>query len=312
MKSSHRKILLLLTLILALALLTGCRFSFALGPGSWISGESYPHAEAYRTGSFSCSADAVTAVEIDWRSGAVEIVESDRAELNVRESGSGLPEDAAMHYSLENGTLRIRFCASGARIRVRDSDKRLTVEVPQGIALCVQTTSAPISADTLTQHSILLSARSGGIQLGTVSADRIDLSTSSGGIRLGTVSADSIDLSASSGGIQTERMDARTLSCHTSSGSLRLGVLTVDTAALDTSSGAVAAELDAVAQLDVRTSSGRTQLSLPGSGAEVAYTAGSGRLHTARAYERKGDLYVFGGGEARITVVSGSGNLELR
>lgn len=293
MKSSHRKILLLLTLILALALLTGCRFSSALGPGSWITGESYPHAEAYRTGSFSCSADAVTAVEIDWRSGAVEIIESDRAELSVRESGSGLPEDAAMHYSLENGTLRIRFCASGARIRVRDSDKRLTVEVPQGIALCVQTTSAPISADTLTQHSILLSARSGGIQLGTVSAD-------------------SIDLSASSGGIRTERMDARTLSCHTSSGSLRLGVLTFDTAALDTSSGAVAAELDAVAQLDVRTSSGRTQLSLPGSGAEVAYTAGSGRLHTARAYERKGDLYVFGGGEARITVVSGSGNLELR
>ena len=293
MKSSHRKILLLLTLILALALLTGCRFSSALGLGSWITGESYPHAESYRTGSFSCSADAVTAVEIDWRSGAVEIVESDRAELSVRESGSGLPEDAAMHYSLEDGTLRIRFCASGARIRVRDSDKRLTVEVPQGIVLCVQTTSAPISADTLTQHSILLSARSGGIQLGTVSADSIDLSTSSGGIR-------------------TERTDARTLSCHTSSGSLRLGVLTVDTAALETSSGAVAAELDAVAQLDVRTSSGRTQLSLPGSGAEVAYTAGSGRLRTARAYERKGDLYVFGGGEARITVASGSGNLEVR
>ena len=293
MKAHHPKPIILLTLILASALLTGCRFPSALGAGSWITGESYPHAEGYQTGSFSYCADAVTAVEIDWRSGAVEIVESDRAELRVRESGSGLPAASAMHYMLEDGTLRIRFCASGARIRVQDSNKRLTVEVPRDIALSVRTTSAPITADTLTQHSVLISARSGGI-------------------RLGTVSADSIDLSASSGGIRTERMDARTLSCHSSSGSLRLGTLTAATAALDTSSGAVAAELDAVAQLDVRTSSGRTQLSLPGNGAEVAYAAGSGRLHTARAYERKGDLYVFGGGEARITVVSGSGNLELR
>ena len=84
------------------------------------------------------------------------------------------------------------------------------------------------------------------------------------------------------------------------------------TAELDTSSGAVAATLAAVAQLDVRTASGKTQLSLPRDGAEIAYTAGSGRLRTEQPFDRKGDLYVFGGGEARITVASGSGNLEVR
>ena len=35
-------------------------------------------------------------------------------ELSVRESGSTLPEDAAMHTLPENGVLRIHFCASGA------------------------------------------------------------------------------------------------------------------------------------------------------------------------------------------------------
>lgn len=293
MKTHHPKLIILLALVLASALLTGCRFPSALGAGGWITGESYPHAEGYQTGSFSYCADAVTAVEIDWRSGAVEIVESDRAELRVRESGSGLPAASAMHYMLGDGTLRIRFCASGARIRVQDSDKRLTVEVPQDIALSVRTTSAPITADTLTQHSVLISARSGGI-------------------RLGTVSADSIDLSSSSGAIRAESIAARTLSCHSSSGSLRLGTLTAATAELDTSSGVVAATLAAVAQLDVRTASGKTQLSLPRDGAEIAYTAGSGRLRTEQPFDRKGDLYVFGGGEARITVASGSGNLEVR
>ena len=109
MKTNHPKLIILLALVLASALLTGCRFPSALGAGGWITGESDPHAEGYQTGSFAYCADAVTAVEIDWRSGAVEIVESDRAELRVRESGSGLPAASAMHYMLEDGTLRIRF-----------------------------------------------------------------------------------------------------------------------------------------------------------------------------------------------------------
>ena len=49
-----------------------------------------------------------------WRSGEIGIAESDSDELIVRESGGELPKDTAMHYLLEDGTLRIRFCESGA------------------------------------------------------------------------------------------------------------------------------------------------------------------------------------------------------
>ena len=49
-----------------------------------------------------------------WRSDEIGIAESDSAELSVRESGGELPKDTAMHYLLEDGTLRIRFCESGA------------------------------------------------------------------------------------------------------------------------------------------------------------------------------------------------------
>ena len=43
-------------------------------------------------------------------------------------------------------------------------------------------------------------------------------------------------------------------------------------------------------------------------GAEVLYTSISGKLLTDRAYDRKGDLYVFGEGTSNITVETASGN----
>ena len=47
-------------------------------------------------------------------------------------------------------------------------------------------------------------------------------------------------------------------------------------------------------------------------GAEVLYTSSSGKLLTDRAYDRKGDLYVFGEGTSNITVETASGNLRIQ
>ena len=47
-------------------------------------------------------------------------------------------------------------------------------------------------------------------------------------------------------------------------------------------------------------------------GAEVLYTSSSGKLLTDRAYDRKGDLYVFGEGVSNITVETTSGNLKIQ
>ena len=290
----HRKKLtaILLTFSLA-ALLSGCRFQTSFGIGSFVSGDSYPNADSYQTGAFTYRADEITAAEIYWRCGEVEIIESDADKLRVFESGGELPEDTAMHYLLEDGTLRIRFCKSGARIRVHENDKRLTVEVPKGIDLSVHTTSAPVKADTLEQNSLLVSAHSGST-------------------RLGTVNAGSVNLSSSSGAIRAESIVTQTLQCDTSSGSVQIEQLETETADVDSSSGSVKLTLSAVSKLNIHTSSGKTVLHLPADGAEVAYTASSGKLHTAKVFEQKGDLYVFSSGKAKITVDSSSGNLEIQ
>ena len=96
--------------------------------------------------SFTYLANEIKAVEVYWRSGEVEIIESDNAELSAKESGNELQEDTAMHYFLDDGVLRIRFCASGAKIQVNALDKHLSLEVPKGIDLSVHTTDAEIDA----------------------------------------------------------------------------------------------------------------------------------------------------------------------
>lgn len=80
------KAILLLCALMA-ALLSGCHIgNVSLGIGDYITGEEYPNAENYQTGTFTYNADEIKAVEVYWRSGEVEITEPDASELHVRES----------------------------------------------------------------------------------------------------------------------------------------------------------------------------------------------------------------------------------
>ena len=58
--------------------------------GDHLVGEEYPDAEKYQVGAFTYAADDVNYVDVYWRSGEVKIVESDRPQLSVRESGGDL------------------------------------------------------------------------------------------------------------------------------------------------------------------------------------------------------------------------------
>ena len=306
------KAILLLCALMA-ALLSGCHIgNISLGIGDYITGEEYPNAENYQTGTFTYNADEIKAVEVYWRSGEVEITEPDASEFHVRESGGELSEDIAMHYLIDDGVLRIRFCASGAKIQVNATDKHLSLEVPKGIELSVHTTSALVKADTLEQNDILIAAHSGSTKLGTVTAESVDLSSSSGSIQAESVSAQALKCSASSGPVDLGIVSAKKLECSTSSGFVTMGDVNSETVEITTSSGSVELALTEVLTAVIHTSSGKVNLALAKGGAEVLYTSNSGKLLTGRTYERKGDLYVFGSGDSKLTVETSSGNLEIK
>lgn len=307
-----RSTAVLLLCAFTVILLSGCRVNISIGTNDKLTGESYPDAEKYQAGTFVYHADEIREVEVYWRSGEVDIIESDSAELSVRESGSELPEDAAMHCYLDDGVLRIRFCASGAIIQVNTMDKHLSLEIPKGIDLSVHTTSALTKAAALNQKDILIAAHSGNTELGTVTGENIDLSSSSGTIRADSISGWSVKCSASSGSVDLGTVSTSALDCSTSSGGVAAGDVTAETLSMTTSSGSVELVLIEVPVAEIYTSSGKVNLTLPKGGAEILFDSGSGRLLTDCACERKGDLYVFANGESKLTVTTSSGSLEIQ
>lgn len=296
---------------LVVILFSGCRVHISTGGRDYMSGETYPDAESYQTGSFTYTAAEVTAVEIYWRSGEVELIETEEEELQVSESGD-LPRESAMHWLLDNGTLRIRFCGSGEKIDVDPNDKYPTVELPKGIALSVHTTSAAVKAETLEQQNVLVAALSGRTELGEVTAQSVDLSSSSGSIAAESIMADTLRCGSSSGTVWIERAVVETVGIKTSSGSVKLDEVSAEGITVGSSSGSVKLGLTAIGEAEIHTSSGSITLRLPEEGASLTYSAGGGKLHTALAYERRGDLYVFGSGTGSITVESGSGSLTVK
>lgn len=292
--------------------LSGCHVNISIGIHDRLIGDSYPNAEKYQTGAFTCPADEINAVEVYWRSGEVEIIESDSGELRATESGGELPEDTAMHYLLDDGVLKIRFCASGAEIRVNPVDKHLRLEIPEGISLAVHTTSALTKADTLNQNEVLIAAHSGKTELGAVTADTVDLSSSSGTIRADSVSARTLTCSASSGSVDLGTVSVGALDCRTSSGDVTADDVTAATLCITATSGHVDAVITDVPSVDIHTSSGKVDLTLSEGGAEILFTSRSGTLHTGQSCEREGNLYRFGNGESSITVDTSSGNLKIQ
>lgn len=302
----------LLLCSLVITMLSGCRVNISIGTNDTLTGETYPNAEKYQTGAFTYNTADIKAVEVYWRSGEVEITESDSSELHVKESGGELSEDVAMHYLLDDGVLRIRFCKSGAKIQVNAADKHLSLEVPKGIDLSIHTTSALVKADDLNQSSILIVALSGSTELGTVTADTTDLSSSSGSICAASLSAQSLKCSTSSGSVDIGTVSVKILDCSTSSGGVTMDSVVSETANIITSSGSVELTLAKVPSAEICTSSGTVSLLLAEGGAEVLYTTNSGKLLTDCAYDRKGDLYVFDEGASSITVETSSGNLKIQ
>ena len=88
MKTCKKILAMLAALAVTAGMPSGCGLRPSFGIGSFVTGESYPNEAAYQTGAFTYQADDVQSVEIYWRSGRVELVESDKAQLSVRKAAA--------------------------------------------------------------------------------------------------------------------------------------------------------------------------------------------------------------------------------
>lgn len=312
------------------SLLSGCFFG-----GGAVTGGTYEDAVQYRTGAFTYQAAEVREVRVNWHSGSVTLKQTGGEQLSVSESGANLTEEKALHWLLQDGVLYVEFCASGYSGQFSGSDKRLTVEVPEGLTIAVTTTSAGISADLGKQKQVLLQSTSGTIEVGSVTAEEVRLETTSGGIhaelaegeRVAAISTsgaikldeirarETVRLTSTSGGIQVSSLSAvgGEVEAGNSSGGLRIGSLCAARLSVGTTSGSVTVGVAECDEISVGTTSGSVRLELAqGFGATVSVSSTSGSFNGSGYKTESGRSYVWGDGACAVRIRTTSGSITVK
>lgn len=294
------------------------------------AGGTYPNADKYTVGNFTYDATTVKAVDISWIAGRVELVESDGGTLNVSEKQDGLTDDQLMRWWLDGTTLRIQYWKSGYTGTLNSHQKRVTVEIPKGIALTVHVTSGEIISGNHQLKEAHLSATSGEIELGAVNADSVTIELTSGSLKAGPMRAvkqiamkctsgeieidnamaDTVTLQSTSGKIEAGPIDAGKFTAECTSGDIKLEAVKTDNGHVKTTSGDIKLGVYQCGSVTVSCTSGDVVLSpVHGSGMTVDYNTNSGSLNGKGG--QKTWHQVIGDGVSSVTVNTTSGDLKL-
>ena len=270
----------------------------------------YKDASTFTAGNFTYAASDVRRVSVRWIDGSVTL-KPGTGTLHADESGV-LSAPQQMHWRIKDGTLEIMYCASGYIGRFPSDSKALTLEIPAGVDVTVNSLSAPVYGSALHVGALALTTLSGAVHLETVTAADIAVKSTSGAVGLTDVTAADLHLGSTSGRVDLAgetRADA--LHVGTVSGAVDAEQLEARTVDVSTVSGSVKLGLAAAADVDIDTTSGAVRLTVPTAiGATFRYKTVSGSLH-CDDYRVKGGTSVFGEGGCTAAVSTVSGSLTV-
>lgn len=270
----------------------------------------YKDASTFTAGNFTYAASDVRRVSVRWIDGSVTL-KPGTGTLHADESGV-LSAPQQMHWRIKDGTLEIMYCASGYIGRFPSDSKALTLEIPAGVDVTVNSLSAPVYGSALHVGALALTTLSGAVHLETVTAADIAVKSTSGAVGLTDVTTADLHLGSTSGRVDLAgetRADA--LHVGTVSGAVDAEQLKARTVDVSTVSGSVKLGLAAAADVDIDTTSGAVRLTVPTAiGATFRYKTVSGSLH-CDDYRVKGGTSVFGEGGCTAAVSTVSGSLTV-
>lgn len=239
----------------------------------------YENGAAYTSGEFFCDGEQVKRIEIDWIGGNVEIEQNPSDKVCIFEDENDLPEDKRLHTYLNEGVLRVKYCRSGCRGKIDETQKNLQVDIPKGV----------------------------DVEINGVRAN----------VYLGMVEAGELCIDTDTGCVEVESVVCEHAEIETDSGYIGVGALTAERAELDTISGDVHIVLPVCKNAEIETDSGDVTVYLQGDvNAFIAFFSKTGTLVTRREYETKpnGYFFAFGGGQAApyaLSVKTVSGDLRV-
>ncbi len=281
-----KKRIIQLFLIFVLTLtLTSCK--------SRVGCEKYSDAKDYKVGDQTYK-ETISKVEIDWSCGEVKIVESTNSTIKITESDQNLKYDKKVHSLVKDGVLYVKFWKSGLRSDIESEKKFITIQVPSGKEMNIDSISADVISDKLTGSNINIKTVSGNINIKEVKTKTCDISTTSGDVSLNKVTS-------------STKFDIETVS-----GKLNIGSLISKNITANSVSGDVKMELESFTNIEIKVTSSKVNLLVTNDfSATLTYKTTSGKLNTSLDYRTSGSKRIFGEGTCNIYVKSVSGNLNI-
>lgn len=236
----------------------------------------YANADKYLAGN-QTYVEEITAIDIDWISGSVTLVEDETVTgVKVEEVTDLEKEKEWVHSYIDGGKLMIKFFAANTWCsRLFDYTKELTVTYHPGL------------------ESVNVDLTSGSLKAQTITAKDVNIDMTSGNAVVDNIVADKVDIDLTSGDIETKKITAKKFDADLTSGTITVGFTSIEDADFDLTSGKI-------------------NLTIPEDGASVKVSKTSGSVKTERECSIDNNLYKFGTGSANIKVSMTSGKLIIK
>lgn len=230
----------------------------------------------YSAGDTQFDGGLIREVEVEWLGGDIEIEQSADNVLYASEDGDGAAEAAKMHHLLQDGVLKIKYCRSGYCGEIAEGSKHLRLEIPRGIDLEIECTTAETTVGVIDVNEFDFESTSGNFSAEKISCQRLDIQTKKGQVNIGELAAAETD-------------------AESVSGDIRLGLISPTRGEIESRSGNVTIQLR------------------QGVGLRVNYCTTSGELVTNLPYEKKDGCFLFSTGknEGAVEIKTKSGNLHI-
>ena len=235
----------------------------------------YANADKYLAGDQTYE-EEITALDIDWISGSVTLVEDPTIiGVKVEEVTDLTKEQEWVHSYVDNGKLMVKFFASGTWCsKPFGYTKELTVTYRPGI------------------DSINIDLTSGSLNAKSMTAKDVEIDMTSGNATIDSIVAESVDTDLTSGEIEIKQMTAKEFDADLTSGTFTVGFTSIEKADFDLTSGKI-------------------NMTLPVDGGTVKVSKTSGTVNTNRECSVNNNTYKFGTGSADIKVSMTSGKLTI-
>lgn len=286
---------------------------------------TYDNVEGYYAGNTEYSACGIDTVDIDWIFGEASIVETVGDRIRVYEDTNADSDKFRVHSVVRGKKLYIKFIESGIHTGISGMKlrKNLTVEIPSGFNVFVNTVSATVECDRLHCRDLRIETVSGTINLGEIKAAcQAELTSVSGTIsakellsyKLLTVNSTSgyIDIVGASVE-KTELSNSKSeFKTKTVSGKIVLGSVRAECAFAETVSGSIDLRLKECYDVHLKSVSGSIVVKLPRfENVTAHFDTVSGVLKTPDGIFRGKKTFFEGNGRVKVDMHSISGSLSI-